>query len=70
MNEGTFTRKDHDDLDVLLGHLLDDYKAGAITKEQAVGAIAHIVAALDAGNLDEVKTWLREGRKLARRSAT
>lgn len=64
------THKDHDDLDALLGHLLDDYKAGAITKEKAVGTIAHIVGALDAGNLDEVQTGLREGRKLARRNAS
>ena len=37
------TNKDHDDLDALLGHLFDDYKAGLLTKPQAVCAIAHIV---------------------------
>lgn len=60
------TDKDLDDLDALLGHLFDDHKAGIITKEQAVGAVAHLVTALDAGNLDEVETSLRQGRKFVR----
>lgn len=63
------TDKDHDDLDALLGHLLDDLQAGVITKTQVVGTVGHIVGALDAGNLGEVQNWLRQGRKLARESA-
>ncbi len=66
---GQLTNKDHDDLDVLLGHLFDDHKAGLLAKTQAVGAVTHIVAALDIGNLGEVQTWLRHGRRLARESA-
>lgn len=60
------TNKDHDDFDALVGHLLDDYKANLVTKEQVVGTLGHIAEALDAGNYDEVQTWLREGRKYAR----
>lgn len=66
---GQLTNKDHDDLDALVGHLLDDFQAGLITKAQAVGTVVHIVGALDAGNLGEVQNWLRQGRKFARQGA-
>lgn len=58
--------KDHDNMDAFLGHVLDDFKAGEITKEQAVGALAHVMAALDLDNYAEARSWFEQGRKFLR----
>ena len=50
-------------MDAFLGQVLDDYKAGEITKAQAVGALAHVMAALDLDNYDEARSWFEQGRK-------
>lgn len=60
------TAHDHKNLDAFLGHVLDDYKSGAITKEQAVGGLAHVMAALDMDNYPEARKWLEQGRKFIR----
>ncbi len=49
--------------------VLDDYRDGVLTKEQAVGGLAHVMAALNIGNVDEARAWFREGRKLIRDAA-
>lgn len=64
--EGNLTERDHDNMDTFLGHVLDDYKRGELTKEQAVSGLAHVMAALDKGNTGEVRVWLEQGRKLIR----
>lgn len=56
------TENDHVNLSAFLGHVLDDYKAAGITKLQAVSGLAHLMAALDEGEAEEVKSWVREGR--------
>ncbi len=65
-NNEELTEQDHVNLDAFLGHILDDYKNAFIGKEQAIGGIAHVVAALDIGNYDEVRSWLEQGRKFVR----
>ena len=62
----TFTDKDHADMDAFLGAVLDDYKAGEITKQQAVSGLAHVIAATDIGNYGEAINWFRQGRKFVR----
>jgi len=57
---------DHRNMDTFLGHMLDDYKAGVITREDAVSSLAHVMAAIDVGNYPEVRSWLEQGRKLLR----
>ncbi len=57
------TIKDRTNMDAFMGHVLDDFKFGEITKAQAVGALAHIMAALDLGNYDEARSWFEQGRK-------
>ncbi|WP_034302939.1 hypothetical protein [Herbaspirillum sp. RV1423] len=64
--QSTLTNKDHADMDAFLGAVLDDYKAGEITKEQAVGGLAHVLAAIDIGNYGEAINWFRQGRKFVR----
>jgi hypothetical protein len=62
----TLTNRDHNNMDAFLGHVLDDYKAGEITKEEAAGGLAHVMAALDIGNYSEAQNWFEQGRKLIR----
>lgn len=60
------TKRDHLNMDAFLGHVLDDYKAGVITKDQAVGGLAHVMAALDQDNYPEARSWFEQGRKFIR----
>jgi hypothetical protein len=60
------TTQDHEAMDVFLGVVLDDYKDGAITKAQAVGGLAHVMAALDLDNYDEARSWFAKGRAFIR----
>ncbi|MFA5627451.1 MAG: hypothetical protein WC965_08245 [Thiohalomonadaceae bacterium] len=60
------TTRDHQNMDAFLGHVLDDYKVGVITKEQAVGGLAHVMAALDLDNYPEARSWFEQGRKFIR----
>ena len=66
MRKQTLTNRDHTNMDAFLGHVLEDFKAGDITKEEAVGGLAHVIAAVDIGNYGEAVTWLEQGRKLIR----
>lgn len=61
------TEKDHDNLDVFLASVLDNYKSGAISMSKAIGTISHVIAAVDDANIDEARTLLEEGRKLIHR---
>lgn len=67
METKNLTERDHVNMDAFLGHVLDDYKSGTLTKQQAVSGLAHVMAALDKGNVGEARTWLEQGRKLIRR---
>lgn len=50
----------HGKLDVLLGKILDAQKSGEVSRGSAIGAIAHVVAAVEKGNEAEVKSWLND----------
>ncbi|MEW8683446.1 MAG: hypothetical protein AB2536_16220 [Candidatus Thiodiazotropha endolucinida] len=54
-NKPELTTKDHKNMDAFLDHVLDDYKDGVITKEQAIGGLAHTMAALDLDNYEEAR---------------
>jgi hypothetical protein len=60
----TLKDQDHENLDAFLGHVLDDYKAGVLDRAKAIAGLAQMIAALDLGNYDEVRSWLEQGRKL------
>lgn len=64
--KASLTTKDHKNMDAFLGHVLEDFKAGEITKEEAIGALAHVMAALDIGNTAEAVNWFEQGRKFIR----
>ena len=51
---------DHKKLDELLGKVLDAYQGGAVSRDAAIGAIAHLVAAAAQDNDGEVKSWVQK----------
>jgi hypothetical protein len=55
------TDRDHRHMDAFLGHVLDDYKFGALSKERAIAALAHVMAALDLDNYPEARAWFEQG---------
>lgn len=57
------TERDHKNMDAFLGHVLDDYKSGEITKDEAIAGLAHVMAALDLDNYGEARNWFEQGRK-------
>ncbi len=69
MDNGKLSERDHKNMDAFLGHALEDFKAGLITKDQAVGGLAHVMAALDKGNTGEAINWFEQGRKFIRDGA-
>lgn len=60
------TNRDHKNMDAFLGNVLEDFKAGEITKDEAIGALAHVIAAIDQGNYGEAINWFEQGRKFIR----
>lgn len=64
--KASLTTKDHKNMDAFLGHVLEDFKDGEITKEEAIGALAHVMTALDIGNTAEAVNWFEQGRKFIR----
>lgn len=63
-DKSALTNQDHQNLEAFLGYVLDDYKAGVLDKTKAIAGLAQMIAALDLGNHDEVRSWLEQGRKL------
>lgn len=63
------TNRDHENMDAFLNGVLDDYKAGTITKSQAAGGLNHVMTALAEGSYGEAVNWFEQGRKLIRDSA-
>jgi len=59
----TLTSRDHKNMDVFLGHVLEDFKVGEITRDEAVAGLAHVIAAIDIGNYGGVLKWFEQGRK-------
>ena len=43
------TKNDQELLDNFLGHVLDRYKNGSISRDEAIGDIAEMVVSLDSG---------------------
>jgi uncharacterized lipoprotein YehR (DUF1307 family) len=58
------TKKDHQNLDVFLGSILDYYKDGTVEKQLAINTLAHVMCKLNEGDLDEARRWFKQGRKL------
>lgn len=57
---------DQINIEAFFGHLLEDFKADALSKEQAVGGLVAFTVALNRGDIDEARRWAITGRKLVR----
>ncbi|MEZ2310520.1 hypothetical protein AB6809_28145 [Paraburkholderia sp. RCC_158] len=58
--------RDQINLESFFGHLLEDFKAGKLSKEQAIGGLVAFSVVLNKGDFHEVRRWAEQGRKLAR----
>ncbi|MGZ0002924.1 hypothetical protein [Burkholderia gladioli] len=58
--------KDQINLESFFDHLLEDFAAGELSKEQAIGGLVAFSVALNEGDFDEARRWGEQGRKLAR----
>ncbi|WP_417672405.1 hypothetical protein [Roseibium sp.] len=57
----------HGKLDAFLGKVLDAHKTGEVSRIAAIGAIAHVVAAVEKGNESEAHSWLNSEEVYNRR---
>lgn len=57
--DGKLTSKDHEELDEFLKAVFEDVKSGKIDERSFVGGMAHVLAALDKGNVGEALSWFK-----------
>jgi hypothetical protein len=57
---------DQINLDAFFASVLEDYKAGVLTRNQAVAGLVHFAVALNNDDFDEARRWAQQGRKLSR----
>ena len=57
---------DQINLDAFFASILEDYKTGMLTRDQAVGGLVHFAVALNSDDFDEARRWANQGRKLSR----
>lgn len=60
MRAPLLTTQDHRNMDLMLERVLDAYKAGTVSRDQVVGGLAQIMAALDKGNVGEAINWFNQ----------
>ena len=58
-SESMLSETDHENVDIFLGVVLDDYKEGKKTKVEAIAEIAHVVSAIDINNRQELDSYIR-----------
>ena len=68
MKRDSLSNKDHEQMDALIGAVLDDYKNGAVSKSAVVAGFAQMIAAIDDGNHDEAREWFSQGRKFIQKT--
>ena len=61
---GSLSERDHQNMDAFLGHILDDFKSGQVTKQQVIGGLVQMISAIDIGNHGEARNWFEQGRKM------
>lgn len=62
-SSGWLTERDQINVRAFLGSVLDRFKAGTLTKDDAIGALTHVIAAIDQGDREEARRWFEEGQK-------
>ncbi|MBB1247475.1 hypothetical protein [Rhizobium sp. G21] len=51
---------DHNNMDKLLGNILDAHASGKVTRGEAIGVLAHIISALAIENPQEFNNWISD----------
>ncbi|WP_218921025.1 hypothetical protein [Massilia putida] len=54
------SNKQHNQMDGMIGRLYDAIRAGEVSRERAIGGLAHVMAALDIGNTGEAVAWFNQ----------
>lgn len=57
MTKNALTAADHKGMENLINAALDGYKKGTLSRESAMSALAHVMAAIDIGNYAEARSW-------------
>ncbi|WP_194725086.1 hypothetical protein [Noviherbaspirillum malthae] len=52
------TDAQHDQTDAAIGRLYDFIRSGAVSRQDVVSTMAHLIAAVGQGNFTELNTWL------------
>jgi hypothetical protein len=55
-----FTAKDFKDMDDMLRRAMEAHTAGTISAAAVQSGMAHIMAAIDLGNFEEVRKWFTQ----------
>jgi hypothetical protein len=63
-DEGKLSNKDHRHMDEFLTFVLEEHKSGNIETSEAVGHLAHVIAAIDKQNIGEARNWLENHKRL------
>ena len=58
---GKMTTENHHQMDQFLGELYDSISQGKVDRTKFIGGLAHVMAALDKGNVGEALNWFKSG---------
>lgn len=58
------TDRDKINMESFLGHVLEAFKSGVLTKGQAIDGVSHVILAVDRGDYVDATNWLEQGRRL------
>ncbi len=56
--KGVLSEQDHEDMDKLLGEILDAYRNGVVDRETAIGDLADVIAGIDTRDLNLFRHWV------------
>lgn len=62
--DGQLSNTDHTNMDKFLGFILDSHKTGYLDRGEAIGYMAHVIAAVDMGNYGEARNWFENHERL------
>jgi hypothetical protein len=62
--KGQLSNTDHSSMEKFLGFILEGHKTGYLDRGEAIGIIAHVIAAVDQGNDGEARSWFENHERL------
>lgn len=58
--DDTSTLYDEDQMEAFLGKVLDRYRNGSLSRTNAIGVLAHIIAAAENREISELRNWFAD----------